>query len=175
MKYKINTKAIPMLVILFIAIVFIAFLKMQDSSDWFSDDLFAEISYEVPSKFESSDYTYSRHYSYYDNDVYCNLNIESDDSSIYDDFKDWFMNSVHFNLSDKISELKEITINGHEMYYVDKKSKNSTVYYYGVKSSNYYYSITYTLNDYENGDRADIDTNLCYTAKDKIISTIQVK
>ncbi len=176
MKYTINKKAIPVFVVLFIVIVFVIFFKTRNSDNLFSDNLFSEISYEVPSNFESEeDYTYSRYYRYYDNDVYCNLSVSADESTIYGDFKEWFANSVHFNLNDKVSELKEITINGNEMYYVDKKSKNSTVYYYGVKSSNYYYSITYTLNDYENGDRADIETNLCYTAKNQIINTVKVK
>ena len=82
---------------------------------------------------------------------------------------------ITFSLSDKVSDLKEVSINDSKMYYIDKKSNGNIEYYYGVESSNYYYLLTYSIDDFENGDRSDLDSNFCYNSKDRILSSVKVK
>ena len=42
-------------------------------------------------------------------------------------------------------------------------------------SSNYYYLLEYRLVDYLQGDRDNNEVNICYSSKDKIISSIVLK
>ena len=139
-------------------------------------NLFSQIQYKVPSKFEKDeDYNYSRYYHYRENDVSCSLNLNVYEKEYYDDFEEWFKDRIRFNLNDEIGKLEEIDLNHSKALYIDKKSRGSFDYYYGIESADYYYLITYNIYDYKHGDRSDIDSNLCYTYKDKIVESISVK
>lgn len=167
---------IPVVILAIIVFVFILSIIVKHSNNRFSENLFTEISYEVPSKFEKDeDYTYSRYYRYSDNSVHCSFYVSVDEKDYYDDFSDWFKSRIRFNLNDEVSELKEVTINNQKMLYIEKKSKGSLEYYYGVESAKYFYLLTYNIDDYENGDRNDLDSNLCYNAKDRIIESVNIK
>jgi hypothetical protein len=174
----VNNKSVLSLIIGGLVILgFIFFLVSDDDDDYyFGEDLFSEISYEVPSKFEGDeDYSYSRYYNYDDDSLYCYFRVSASEKEYYDDLEDWFKEMITFSLSDKVSDLKEVSINDSKMYYIDKKSNGNIEYYYGVESSNYYYLLTYSIDDFENGDRSDLDSNFCYNSKDRILSSVKVK
>ena len=175
MKYKTNVKIIPIVVICLIILCFFIFLGSRHKGYEDNEELFGEISYDVPSGFELDEYYGSKYYNFESDGIYCSFFIDADDGKYRDDLKKWFSGRIYYSLNDEIGELKELTINDSKMYYIDKKSNYSTEYYYGISSSNYYYFITYRITDYDNGDREDIDSNLCYNSKDEIISTIKVK
>ena len=176
MKYKINTKIVPIIVTCIIALVIVIYVVDRDNDYEENEELFSEISYEVLPEFELDDEYYgSKYYRFESDDVYCSFDVNVDEKDDSGDLKKWFSSHIYSNLSDKVGELKELTINDNKVYHIYKKSNYDIEYYYGISSSNYYYLITYRITDYEKGDREDIDSNLCYNAKDKIISTIKVK
>ena len=177
-----NNKSLISFII--VGLIFFAFILLfvSDRDDDFFDgnqfdeNQFGEISYEVPSKFESDEeYSYSRYYNYSDDSIYCTFRVSVTEKDHYDSSKDWFKEMITFNLNDKVSDLKEVTINDSKMYYIDKKGSGVTEYYYGAESSNHYYLLTYSIDDYENGDRNDLDSNFCYNAKDRILSSVKIK
>lgn len=177
MNNKTNIKMIFIsLICLIVLIIGIVLLKNHDYYDNNKDELFSEISYDVLPEFKLDNSFHSSKYYNYDNgNIYCSFIVDADEKEYNDDFKTWFSKHIYYNLNDKVGELKEITINNNTMYYIDKISGYDTAYYYGLQTSNYYYFITYRITDYEKGDIEDIDTNLCYTAKDKFISTVTIK
>lgn len=167
---------IPIVIIVLVAIVLGIFVFVKKSENSFSKNLFTEISYDVPLKFErDEEYAYSRYYRYTDNFVHCSFSVNVDEKDYYNGFNNWFKGRIHFNLNDEISELKEITVNDIKMLYIEKKSRGSLDYYYGVESSKYFYLLTYSIDDYENGDRNDLDSNFCYNVKDNIIDSVNVR
>ncbi len=136
---------------------------------------FSEITYSVPSEFEYESYYSIKDYSYSNNNVYCNFAVHSYKKEYYDDFEEWFKERIIINLNDKVSELKQVDVNGKTLLNINKENVNEKSYYYGISSSNYNYFIEYEISDYMNGDREDINDNLCYNSLNKIISSINVK
>lgn len=171
-----NKSVISLVIIGLIVLAFILYFAFDHNDEFFEENQFDEISYKVPSEFNrEEEYSYSRYYNYNDDSVYCGFGINATENDFYDGLKDWFKEMITFNLNDKVSDLKEITINNTKMYYIDKKSNGNTVYYYGVESSGHYYLLTYSIDDYENGDRSDLDSNFCYNAKDRILSSVRIQ
>ena len=172
-------KMVVLLTIGIIVIIMIsAYLIDQYQYQYYYDNknMFSEISYTIPKGFKKDDeYHYTKYYTYSKNDVYCNIDIDVTEKDYYKDVKEWVNRIVHFNLTDKISNPTDININNIDMYYVDKKNENAEEYYYGMESSHYFYMITYKIRDSLNGDRADKDNNLCYTAKEKLLSSIIIQ
>lgn len=167
---------IPIVILFIIVFVFLLNIIIKGLNSYNYENLFTEISYEIPSKFDKDeDYAYSRYYNYNDNSVYCSFSINVTEKDYYDDINDWFKENIRINLNDKVSELKEVVINNTKMLYIEKKSKGSLDYYYGVETPSYFYLLKYNIDDYENGDRSDLDYNYCYNAKDKIIASVNVK
>ena len=71
--------------------------------------------------------------------------------------------------------MEELKINNNKVLYLSVKTKNEIVYYYGVEGTEKYYMLEYKIHDYKNGDRTDLDTNICYTAKDEMLNSIKIK
>ncbi len=140
---------------------------------------FDEITYNVPDKFDNDKYDYLRSMSYSENDLYCYIDIESYEKGYYRDAKKVIENNVHFDLKDEVSDLEEFNDTGKNGYKIDVKTMDDLslqyMSYYSIESSNYVYLIKYSIYDYNKGDREDLDTNICYTSKDKFIKSIKVK
>lgn len=146
--------------------------KYDDASN---SSEFDEIVYEVPSSFEKDGmYTYSKYYSASDNNVYCHINVDSS-NKYYTEYEDWFKHNVMVQLSDKVSEIKELNINGNKVLHVTVETDSSKYYYYGIESSNHYYMFKYSISDYMKGDIPDIDKNACYNSVDLLVSSINIK
>lgn len=167
---------IPIVILVIMVFVFVLHVIIENSNNYLKENLFSEISYKIPSKFEcDEDYTYSRYYNYKENSVYCSFSVHVSEKDYYDDINNWFKENIRISLNDKVSELKEVNINNNKMLYIEKRSKGSLDYYYGLETSKYFYQLTYSIDDYENGDRNDLDSNYCYNAKDRIISSVNIK
>ena len=167
---------IPIVIIVLVVIVSIIYGIISSSKTHYSKNLFNEISYEVPSDFKKDeDYTYTRYYNYSENSVYCTFSVNVTEKEYYDDINDWFKEKIVFTLNDKVSELKEVTINNAKMLYVDKERGSYTDYYYGMETSKYYYLLTYSISDYKHGDGNGLEANICLNAKDKIIGSVNVR
>ncbi len=141
-----------------------------------SEEDFSEIDYNIPNEFEvDDDNSFSKYYNCDENDVYSYVSIHSYKKSLYKDKEKWFKGCFTITLNDKVSDIEEIEINGSKVLFLKIESENSIYYCYGFESSNYYYSLTYSIYDYESGDRADIDTNKCYISRDAIVNSVTLK
>lgn len=160
-----------------ICILIVVALIAEDISD--SNKDFEEISYEVPEKFNVEEYEYLRSMRYSDNDLYCDIEIDSYEKKYFKDAKHVIENNVHFNLSDEVSDLETFNLNGKKGYTISVKSMEELYLenksYYSIESTNYIYLIKYSIYDYKKGDREDINTHVCYTSKDDFIKSIKVK
>lgn len=135
-----------------------------------------KIVYKIPKKFEK---IYDDYYNYDTDDVYCSINITETEKSLYynsyTSLDEYLKNNITIHLSDQVSDMEELKINNNKVLYLSVKTKNEIVYYYGVEGTEKYYMLEYKIHDYKKGDRKDIDTNICYTAKDKILNSIEIK
>jgi len=140
---------------------------------------FDEISYETPEKFDVEDYDSFRSMSYSDNRLYCYIELESYEKEYYKDAKNVIEKNVQFGLNDDVSDLEEFNENGKKGYKLTVKTMEELSLqnksYYSIESTNYIYLIKYSTYDYKKGDREDINTHICYTAKDDFIKSIKVK
>ena len=66
---------------------------------------FDEISYETPEKFDVEDYDSFRSMSYYDNRLYCYIELEIYEKEYYKDAKNVIEKNVQFGLNDDVSNL----------------------------------------------------------------------
>jgi len=153
--------------------IFIVFIIVDTVEDKMYDnevrESFSELILDAPDEFDKDD-TYYINYSYDDNGTYCYMNIYP--SEKYNTLEYEFNESVRYTLNDKVSGLNELNINGNKVLNAEVETEDSKEYYYGIESKNYYYIIKYSIYDNMKGDRSDIDTNLCYSAKDRIISSL---
>lgn len=136
---------------------------------------FSEITYEVPDMFEESHYSTFRDYRYNSKEAYLDIEVSTVEKSLYKDADNYIKERVIIKLTDKVSELKEIEINGIKMHTVTVESKNDTTYYYSMETTNYIYLFEFQISDYKNGNREDIDTNPCFTTKEKVLYSIKLK
>ena len=170
-----NKKVVIIIAVVIFAVCFVLMLLASIISDLLEEKetntRYDELSYEVPSKFKGS----SHYYSYYEDSVSCHIDFDAYEKNSYESPKKVLEDNVYFQLDDEVSDLKEEEFNGIKMYYVSKKNSASEEYYYAFESTNYIYSFEYDISDYLHGDREDSENNICYTAMDKIISSIKVK
>jgi hypothetical protein len=169
---------ILVIVAIIIVVMFLIIKSVSFKEDAKDTLVFSEISYEVPKEFElDNSITHNRLYSYSEDSLYCYLTISSYEKEYYDDFEEWFKERIVFNLNDKVSDLEQLNVNGNNILHINRvrNKENSKNSYYGLSSKNYYYFINYDITDYLNGDRENMDDNLCYNAIDEIISSIKLK
>ena len=140
------------------------------------DDISVEnLSYEIPEYFKIS-YSSNNYktYRYEENSVYCNISITTRD--YYDDALE-AIKATNVKISDNVSEIKEIDLNGNSAYALEVESTDNLekTYYYMLKIKNHIYSIEYEIRDYEKGDRTDGDTNKCFSAREEFVNSIMIK
>ena len=109
-----NRKKVIIIIIIIIVLIalFTVFgLGLFNSKNGPHLNLFSQIQYKVPSKFEKDeDYSYSRYYRYRENDVSCSLSFHVDEKDYYDNLEEWFKDQIRFNLNDEIGKLEEIDL-----------------------------------------------------------------
>ncbi|MBQ8131479.1 MAG: hypothetical protein IJ193_03220 [Bacilli bacterium] len=147
----------------------------ESNYDRENKELFSELSFEIPEGFKEDDYSTMKFVSYDNNSVYFNLDITAREKSYYKTAEEFLKDEVYFSLDDEVGELKEEEINGIKMVTLEAKKKYGDEYYYSMESSNYIYFFKFNIRDYEDGDREDIDSNPCLTAKNKILYSIKLK
>ncbi len=121
----------------------------------------------------------SNYYRYEDTGVFCHFFISSfkkrEYSGKYEGAKEILESTVPVYLNEKVSGIEETMVGNKEGYYVKVTGQRGTNYYYTVEGTNYIFKIEYEIDDYDNDDRGDIDTNICYNSLDSFINSIVVK
>ena len=137
------------------------------------DKINNEITYKIPNEFQTKDKIY---YSYYNEDIDCKLEFMNEEKDSYkNNLEDFLKKNIYVSLDYNISEvIKNETKNINYLLITTERNNNKT-YYYAFESMDNYYIFEYSIYDYKKGDRKDIDTNICYTAKDKILNSIEIK
>ena len=140
----------------------------------FSDDeevITEKLEYKIPKQFKKSEY--GDYYKYDTNDINCSFEIENRNKLFsYKTLEEYLKDNIMVYLSNEVSDIKEIEINNIKLLYIVVKTKYSEEHYYGLEGTENYYMLKYTITDSKKGDRNDINTNLCYISKDKILNSI---
>ena len=161
---------LPIITVLAIYIIIVIGEKINDKK--FEKEIleeYSDIDFEVPKDFEKTGAFHS--YYYYKDGISCRFAVDS--SEIYqEDFEKWFKSRLIVNLNDEVGDLKEIEINGNKAFSVEVRSNDSVEHHYALRSSKYYYSIEYTISNY---DKEENPEHLCYVSEDKILSSIKIK
>lgn len=160
----------PIVIVVSIFLIMIIGEKTNDKK--FEKEIleeYSDIDFEVPKEFEKSGRFHS--YYYYKDGISCRFAVDS--SEIYqEDFERWFKSRLIVNLNDEVGDLKEIEINGNKAFFVEVRSNDSVEHHYALRSSKYYYSIEYTISNY---DKEENPEHICYVSEDKILSSIKIK
>ena len=172
-KLKIAFMIMGGLGISFLILVLIGYISNEIEYKRFEKELLEEyedIEYVIPPEFSQNGSFQS--YSFYEDSVFCRLEVNS--SEIYEeDFEKWFKSSIITNLNKKVGELKEIEINGNKAFFIEVWSNDNPEHYYGIRSSKYYYNIEYSITNY--GEEKLSSDHPCYLYEDKILSSIKIK
>lgn len=184
MKNKSNNKKIDMIaliIIIFFSIIFISILvpliikTIRNKNNYYDEEVINEkIEYKIPKQFKKNEY--GDYYRYDADDIDCSFEIEDRRKSFsYKTLEDYLKDNIMVYLSNEVSDIKKIEINNMKLIHIEVKTKYSKEYYYGLEGTENYYMLKYTIRDSKKGDRSDIDTNLCYISKDKILNSIKLK
>ena len=159
-------------VVIFFTVYFITDIHMKQNEKKNKEEY--DISYAIPKEFDKS--SYGEFYNYGENDIYCTLDIQERKKEYYEKtLEEYLKDNITVTLNDKVNDIEEIKINNIKMLHLSVKKKYSLIDYYGIEGTEKYYMLEYKISDYKNGDRKDINDNLCYTAKDKILNSIKIK
>lgn len=180
-KKSITVETIAGLIIIIFIVAIIIFcivasnIHYNENNNIEKQDDFENLSYEIPEYFKIS-YSSNNYktYRYEENSVYCNISITTRD--YYDDALE-AIKATNVKISDNVSEIKEIDLNGNSAYALEVESTDNLekTYYYMLKIKNHIYSIEYEIRDYEKGDRTDGDTNKCFSAREEFVNSIMIK
>ncbi len=158
------------LLVLFMVLILCGCGKEEENHD------FDEIEYIIPDEFEETDGSiYSKSYYYRDDDAYCYIYVRPDEKDLYNEDKEvWFKGNIRLSLNDKVSDLKELDVNGKKVLFVEKDSNGDITKYYAFESSNNYYLLEYEINRY-NDENETYKNSPCYTLVDEVINSVKTK
>ena len=160
-----------------IVIVFVllgvSFVRYYEDSSLYENDYLKGISYDVPREFEKS--KYGEYYHYYGDNVSCNFEIDDFSTYSYKNGKEYLENNVSVHLSDEVSDVKEVDLNGDMWYSFSGKNSNGISYYYAVVKEDKGYFLEYEISDYYHGDYSNGENNFCKASYGEIISSVRLK
>jgi len=133
-----------------------------------------EITFDVPLEFEAFYDEKNAIFNYKEDDnLSCMLSVSQNipEYHIYE----WFKRQIrYYNVN--IDYNSKFVQNGITIYqYEYDKDPTRTEYYYALASNNKYYLFNYIIFDGLKGDRENLDSSICYSSREKIISSIKLK
>lgn len=131
------------------------------------------ISYNVPLEFERS--KYGDYYHFYEDDVSCDFDVSDFSTYSYKSGKEYLENYVTIHLSDEVSEIKEVDLNGDLWYSFSKKNDSGISYYYAIVKDDKGYYLEYAIRDYYHGDYSGNENNFCKASYGEVISSVKLK
>lgn len=157
-------------VVVVVGMLVYSFIKYDRENEYV--DSLENISYDVPREFEKSEY--GEYYHYYGDDISCDFEVRDFYVYSYGDGKEYLENNVSVHLSDKVSFVEEVDVNGDMWYYFSKKNRGDVSYYYAIVKDNKGYYMEYSIRDYLNGDYSE-NNNFCMASYGEIISSVKLK
>ena len=133
-----------------------------------------EITFDVPLEFKAHYGEMNAIFEYKEDDnLSCTLFVSryKPEYHIYE----WFKRQIrYYNVN--IDYNSKFVQNGITIYQFEyDKDPTRTEYYYALASNNYYYLFNYIILDDLKGDRENLDSSICYSSREKIISSIKLK
>ncbi len=133
-----------------------------------------EITFDVPLEFKAHYGEMNAIFEYKEDDnLSCTLFVSryKPEYHIYE----WFKRQIRYNNANIAYDSKFVQ-NGITIYqFKYNKDTTTTEYYYALASKNFYYLFKYIIFDNLNGDRGNLDSSICYSSREKIISSIKLK
>ena len=158
-------------VVIVVLLLIIFYVRYYEDSYDDDGEFLKNISYDVPREFEKS--KYGEYYHYYGDNVSCNFEIDDFSVYSYKSGKEYLENNVSVYLSDEVSDVKEVDVNGDMWYSFSKKNNSGISYYYAtVKDDNGYY-FEYEIRDYYHGDYGS--NNFCDASYGEVVSSVKLK
>ncbi len=158
-------------IVIIILLVIFTFYSFHDVYYHYAEEYLNNISFVISDKFSVSKYSRG-YYSHYDNDVSCNFIVEDYYGDVYSDGSEYLKKYVYFTLSDEVSDIEEVTLNGYPWYFMRVDNKNGVSYYYSTIWNGTGYKIEYSIRNY------GLDNNrnsFCYMEYDEVISSVKFK
>ena len=149
------------------------YFKFYDRDRYDDNDYVENISYDVPSKFEKSNY--GEYYHYYGDGVSCDFSVEDFSTYSYSDGKKYLERGVSIYLSDEVSEVREVDINGDLWYSFGRKNGGDVSYYYAIVKDGKGYFLEYSIRDHMNGYYDGDKDSFCKDSYDRIIKSVKLK
>ena len=168
-----NKKILIGIGVIVVVILVVSFVRYYEDSSLYENDYLKGISYDVPREFEKS--KYGEYYHYYGDNVSCNFEIDDFSTYSYKNGKDYLENNVSVHLSDEVSDVKEVDLNGDMWYSFSRKNSNGISYYYAIVKGDKGYFLEYEISDYYHGDYSNGENNFCKASYGEIISSVRLK
>lgn len=133
-----------------------------------------EITFDVPLEFEAFYDEKNAIFEYKEDDsLSCKLFVSRNKPEYH--IYEWFKSQIrYYNVN--IDYNSKFVQNGITIYQFEyDKDPTRTEYYYALASNNYYYLFNYIIFDDLKGDRENLDSSICYSSREKIISSIKLK
>ena len=168
-----NKKILIGIGVVVVVIIVVSFVRYYEDSFDDEEDYLKDISYDVPREFEKSEY--GEYYHYYGDDVSCHFEVMDFSTYSSKSGKEYLENNVSFYLSDEVSEIKEVDLNGDLWYSFSKKNDSGISYYYAIVKDDKGYCLEYTIRDYYHGDYSGNENNFCKASYGEVISSVKLK
>ena len=168
-----NKKILIGIGIVVVVIIVVSFVRYYEDNSYYGEEYLKNISYGVPREFEKS--KYGEYYHYYGDDVSCNFVVRDFSTYSSKSGKEYLENYVSVHLSDEVSDVKEVDLNGDMWYYFSSKNRGNISYYYAIVKEDKGYYLEYTIRDDKNGDYSNGENNFCKASYGEIISSVKLK
>ena len=154
-----------------VIILVVSFVRYYEDSSYYEEEYLKNISYNVPEKFERS--KYGEYYHYYGDGISCDFEVREISVYSYKSGKEYLENNVSVYLSDEVSDVKEVDLNGDMWYSFSKKNSDGVSYYYATVRDDKGYYLEYEIRNYHHGDYSG--NNFCNASYGEVISSVKLK
>ena len=168
-----NKKILIGIGVVVVVIIVVSFVRYYEDNFYYEEEYLQNISYDVPREFEKSEY--GEYYHYYGDDVSCHFEVMDFSTYSSKSGKEYLENYVSVHLSDEVSDVKEVDLNGDMWYYFSSKNRGNISYYYAIVKEDKGYYLEYTIRDDKNGDYGNGENNFCKVSYGEIISSVTLK
>lgn len=135
-----------------------------------------EITFDVPLDFQASYNENTAVFKYHEDDsLSCTLWVSRNKPEYH--IYEWFKRQIRYNNANaNVDYDSKFVQNGITIYQFEYRNDPTMVeYYYALASNNYYYLFHFIICDDLKGDRGNLDSSICYSSREKIISSIKLK
>ena len=151
-----NKKILIGIGVVVVVILVVSFVRYYEDNSYYEEEYLKNISYDG-------------------DDVSCHFEVMDFSTYSSKSGKEYLENYVSVHLSDEVSDVKEVDLNGDMWYYFNSKNRGNISYYYAIVKEDKGYYLEYTIRDDKNGDYGNGENNFCKASYGEIISSVKLK